>query len=274
MKKLILSISILGLLFIGCSDDDNPAASTVTFTEGTYNMTSATMYDNADCSGAGISGACMSDETATTAATCPSGMCMDEVNTTEATCTDGYWYTDMCMTDETATTAATCVEACIDYDTEELIAGVDEAACDAAGNEWMGWENFGWMSYAEDGDWNFTFGANGVFTDSDGEGGIYTVDGTTITVEIDGCCYDEDTDDCTDATTEATCTGDGEWEEAETHTGTLDAAAGTISLSDADDCCYDEDTDDCTDATTEATCTGDGEWESGCTTMVFTLSAD
>ena len=36
MKRLIFSISILGLIFVCCSDDDNPAASsTPTLTEGT-----------------------------------------------------------------------------------------------------------------------------------------------------------------------------------------------------------------------------------------------
>ena len=52
MKKLILLISILGLILVGCSDDDNPAASSIpTLTEGKYNMTGVIMYHTADCSG-------------------------------------------------------------------------------------------------------------------------------------------------------------------------------------------------------------------------------
>ena len=55
MKKLILSISIIGLIFVGCSDDDNPVASSGTgtgtsgtFTEGTYNMKDVIKYETAD----------------------------------------------------------------------------------------------------------------------------------------------------------------------------------------------------------------------------------
>ena len=74
MKKLILSISILGLILVGCSDDDNTAASSIpTLTEGTYNMTGIIMYETADCSGTPITGICTTDEDASTEATCPSG---------------------------------------------------------------------------------------------------------------------------------------------------------------------------------------------------------
>ena len=188
MKKMILLISIIGLMVVGCSDDDNPAASTgtsVTFTEGTYNMTSATFYEAADCSGTG--------------------------------------------------SAETDVE-----------------------------------------DWSLTFGANGVFTDSDGDGGTYTVAGTTITVVDTDCCYDSATDDCTDATTEATCTGDGEWEEGEAHTATF--ADGTISfeMSNPGECNgYDDENEGAPEPADETACnTGNGHWESGCYIVVFTLSTD
>jgi hypothetical protein len=201
MKKLILLISIAGLMFFGCSDDDNPAASsTGTFTEGTYNMTGATMYDTEACSGTG------------TALPVSSGCCydndIDECTdaTTEATCTDGVWE--------------------------------DESA------------------------WSLIFGANGVLTDPDNEGThTYTVDGTTITVVIAGECHDGQN------TTEAACT-EGSWDDAETETATLNAD-GTISI----DMSY---PGECHDGqnTTEAACT-EGSWEdAGCTTVVFTLSTD
>ncbi len=67
-------------MFISCSDDDNPAGSSGTFTKGLYNITSATIYDTADCSGAGTISLEMSNEE-----------CHDRVNTTEDTCTDSYW---------------------------------------------------------------------------------------------------------------------------------------------------------------------------------------
>ena len=324
MKKLIFTISILGLIFIGCADDDNPVASP-TFTEGTYNMTSMTEYDNADCTGVGMSGVCMSDETATTEATCPSGVCYDDDYETveaadQAACTaaDGYWSTGNCMSDETATTAATCVGACYGesmvcscwsnigeegeatcesgdlldedsclsagqcaWDCENNyteIEATDEDACEAADGEWMGWMNMGWISYAEDSDWSLTFGANGVYTDGD-ESGTYTVDGTTITVVVAAGCYDNDDEYLVAADCAACETAGGSWDEAETLTGTLDIAAGTISVEMSNEGCWgvgdsscDEPADEPADAT--ACATAGGDWESMCSSVVFTLSTD
>ena len=140
----------------------------------------------------------------------------------------------------------------------------------------MGWESFGWESFAEDSDWSLTFGANGVLTDSDGETDTYTVDGTTITVEIAGCCYDEDTDDCDQATTETACT-DGEWEDAETLTATLNADGTiTVEMSNPGECNgYDDENEGAPEPADETACnTGNGHWESGCYSVVFTLSTD
>ena len=72
MNKIKLTIAIFALILVGCVLTD-PASSSVTFTEGTYNLIEATDYDTVDCSGTGIPGVCTSDETATTEATCPSG---------------------------------------------------------------------------------------------------------------------------------------------------------------------------------------------------------
>ena len=165
-------------------------------------MTDGTVYDTADCSGAGYSGMCTTDETATTEATCPSGMCMDGVNTTEATCPSGMWMA------------------------------------------------LGWMSFADeaaDDVASIIFGADGVFTNPDGEIGTYTVDGTTITI-VDG---DEGT-----------------------ITGTLNAD-GTVSIELSDTAgCYDVDYEEVDAADEDACDTAGGDWEdaSSCISMVFTLS--
>ena len=202
LNKIKLTIAIFALILVGCSDDDNPVSSSVTLTEGTYNMTDGTVYDTADCSGAGYSGMCTTDETATTEATCPSGMCMDGVNTTEATCPSGMWMA------------------------------------------------LGWMSFADeaaDDVASIIFGADGVFTNPDGEIGTYTVDGTTITI-VDG---DEGT-----------------------ITGTLNAD-GTVSVELSDTAgCYDVDYEEVDAADEDACDTAGGDWEdaSSCISMVFTLS--
>ena len=48
MNKIKLTIAIFALIFVGCSDDDNPAtSSTPTLTEGTYNLTDITLYETA-----------------------------------------------------------------------------------------------------------------------------------------------------------------------------------------------------------------------------------
>jgi len=223
LNKIKLTIAIFALILVGCSDDDNPVSSSVTLTEGTYNMTDGTVYDTADCSGAGYSGMCTTDETATTEATCPSGMCMDGVNTTEATCPSGLWYTGMCM-DGVNTTEATCPSGM--------------------------WMALGWMSFADeaaDDVASIIFGADGVFTNPDGEIGTYTVDGTTITI-VDG---DEGT-----------------------ITGTLNAD-GTVSVELSDTAgCYDVDYEEVDAADEDACDTAGGDWEdaSSCMSMVFTLS--
>ena len=185
MNKIKLTIAIFALILVGCSDDDNPVSSPVTLTEGTYNLTAATMYDTADCSGTGYS-----------------GMCMDGVNTTEATCPSGMWMA------------------------------------------------LGWMSFADeaaDDVASIIFGADGVFTNPDGEIGTYTVDGTTITI-VDG---DEGT-----------------------ITGTLNAD-GTVSVELSDTAgCYDVDYEEVDAADEDACDTAGGDWEdaSSCISMVFTLS--
>ena len=83
MNIFKLLIVTLSLFVVGCSDDDSPTASSVTFVEGTYNLTSLTAYATSDCSGTGMT-----------------GMCEDGVSITEAEC-DGMWmsYSDMITED-------------------------------------------------------------------------------------------------------------------------------------------------------------------------------
>ena len=90
MNKIKLIIATFCLLLVGCSDDDNPASSSVTLTEGTYSPTSIVQYAGTDCSGTGSTGICPMDETVTTEADCPSGMCMDGTSA-EADCPSGMW---------------------------------------------------------------------------------------------------------------------------------------------------------------------------------------
>ena len=127
----------------------------------------------------------------------------------------------MCTTDETATTEATCPS--------------------------------GWMSLTEvfaafggGEDVSVIFGADGVFTNPEGETGTYTVDGTTITVvEEDG----------------------------ETLSGTLNAD-GTVSVESSYTAgCYDY-YDEEVDAADEDACdAAGGVWEDAyCMSLVFTLS--
>ena len=90
MNKIKLIIATFCLLLVGCSDDDNPASSSVTLTEGTYSPTSIVQYAGTDCSGTGSTGICSIDETVTAEADCPSGMCMDGTSA-EADCPSGMW---------------------------------------------------------------------------------------------------------------------------------------------------------------------------------------
>ena len=253
MKKLILSISILGLILVGCSDDDNPtASSTPTLTEGTYNMTSVIMYETADCSGTPITGMCTTDEDASTEATCPSGYCSDGESTTEADCPDDMWSTGICTTDQDASTEATCPSG--------------------------GWMVFGWMTFVEfiaaSGQDESIILSDGVITYSDGIPGTYTIDGTTISITDPAGCWDYEDEVVVDAATESACDAEGgEWEESSTTPATLNAD-GTISAEQTDPAeCYD-DYDEEVEAADKAACDeANGSWEDAyCTIMVFTLS--
>ena len=220
MNKIKLTITILGLILVGCSDDDNPASSTLTLIEGTYIITDATLYEMADCSGAAYSGICTTDQTATTEATCPSGACMDGVNTTEATCPSGAWivfgWTTLAEVialsdqDESITIAGgvltysegipgtytidgttisiTDPAGCWDYEEEVAVEVADEAACDAAGSEW---EEATILS------------------------GTLNADGTITVEQIEPAeCYDDD-DEEVEAADEAACdAANGSWEDA------------------------------------------------------------
>ena len=169
MNKIKLTIAIFALILVGCSDDDNPVSSSVTLTEGTYNLTAATMYDTADCSGTGYSGMCFTDETATTEANCPSDGWMslteliavegedvslifgaDDVFTnpdgetgtytidgTTITIVDGDEgaITGTLNADGTVSVELSDTDGCYDDDYEEVDAA-DEDACDTAGGDW------------------------------------------------------------------------------------------------------------------------------------------
>ena len=170
MNKIKLTIAIFALILVGCSDDDNPLSSSVTLTEGTYNLTAATMYDTADCSGTGYSGMCFTDETATTEDTCPSDGWMslaeafaaefegedvslifgaDDVFTNPEGETGTYTVdgTTITIVEEDGTESGTLnddgtvsiemsdPDGCYDDDYEEVEAE-DEAACDAADGDW------------------------------------------------------------------------------------------------------------------------------------------
>ena len=251
MNKIKLTITILGLILVGCSDDDNPASSTVTLTEGTYNITAATAYDTADCSGTGSSGMCTTDETATTEATCPSGACMDGVNTTEATCPADMWLTAGCM-DGVNTTETTCSSGA--------------------------WIVFGWTTLAEvialsDQDESITI-AGGVLTYSEGIPGTYTIDGTTISITDPAGCWDYEEEVAVEVADEAACDAAGsEWEEATILSGTLNAD-GTITVEQIEPAeCYDDE-DEEVEAADEAACdAANGSWEdASCMSLVLTLS--
>ena len=181
MNKIKLTIAIFALILVGCSDDDNPTSSSVTLTEGTYNLTDGTIYDTADCSGTGYSSMCTTDETAATEATCPSD----------------------------------------------------------------GWMSLADVIAAEEESQSIIFGADGVFTNPEGETGTYTVDGTTITI-----VEDDDPGSCT-----------------------LNAD-GTVSIEMSDTAgCYDDDYEEVDAADADACDTAGGDWEDGsCMSMVFTLS--
>ena len=220
MKIRILLISILGLILIGCDDDNTIASSIPTLTEGTFNLTGVIMYETADCSGTPITGQCTSDEEATTEATCPSGMCADGESTTEAACPANMWYSGICMDGE-STTEATCPSG--------------------------GWMTFGWITtedffvlMSQDEVESITL-TGGVITYSDGIPGTYNIDGTTISITNPAGCWDYEDEVAVDAATEAACDAEGgEWEEADTISATLNTD-GTISAENPQPAeCYDD----------------------------------
>ena len=147
MNKIKLTIAIFALILVGCSDDDNPAASsTPTLTEGTYNVTDVTFYETADCSGTGITHMCTTAD-ASTEATCPSGGWMTFVDWMAAsgqdesvtiaggvmTYSEGIPGT---YTIDGTTISITDPAGCWDYEDEEAVEAADEAACDAANGSW------------------------------------------------------------------------------------------------------------------------------------------
>ena len=219
MNKITIIVSIMALILVGCSDDDSSTTpSTSTLTEGTYNITGITMYDNADCSGTGgYTGMCMTDETVMTAADCPTGMCMDFSGASETDCPTGYWVTGMCADEESS-----------------------EADCPTGM-----WTTLGWMEALDMMTGTITFGADGVFTNPDGETGTYTVNGNGITMTEDGDSF----------------------------SGMLNTD-GTISVTMPESAgCWDDD-DEEVDAVDEDACDeAYGSWEEdSCAMMVLTLS--
>ena len=147
MKNVKLILASFCLVLVGCSEDDDPAATAaaVTLTEGTYSASSVMLYAGACGTGTGLTGICTTDASVTDADSCE-GMCMD-------TSTGG------------------------------AIDAADEAACTAASGMWMGWMSL----LDAFGEASVTFGANGVLTDPDGSTGTYTVDGSTVTMLSSYC---------------------------------------------------------------------------------------
>jgi len=207
LNKILILVITFSLILVGCSKDD-PISSSLTFTEGTYNVTGGTMYDNVACSGTGSTGMCLIDPTAMTEADCPSGMCMDGSGAAAADCADGMWMTGMC------------------------IDGSGAAAADCADGMWM---TIGWNSLIDlMSNFSIVFGSDGVFTNPDGEIGTYAVDGTTVTITDDGeiitgtlnadgtltvdfsdaaGCFDMYDEEVEAADEDACNTASGEWEE-------------------------------------------------------------
>jgi hypothetical protein len=134
---------------------------------GTYTSTSITMHPGGDCSADdGISGMCTTDWTVMTEADCPTGMCEDE-ESDEENCPDSLWMTGMCL-DEYGD----------GWDDEE--AHTSEAACENLGGEWM---TLGWVPLIDLlGGFSFTFSDDGTYTDPNGDGGAWTLDGSTLTM--------------------------------------------------------------------------------------------
>ena len=208
MEKLILSISILGLILVGCSDDDNPAASsTPTLTEGTYDVTALTMYEAADCSGTGINGSCATDENATTEATCPSGGWMkfiDEfVDESVAIAGGVMTYSEGIPGTYTiygTTISITDPAGCWDYEEEVAVEVADEAACDAEQGEW---EEAGTVS------------------------ATLNADGTITATSIEPAeCYDDDEEEV-EAADEAACdAANGSWQDTYCYTMVFTLSTG------------------------------------------------
>jgi len=257
LKYFLLVLPIL--IWVGCEDKkDDDVAGAATFSEGTYTLSSVTLYEGEECSGSGISGMCFTDESATTEADCPAGMCSDNVDGGEAECeaAGATWITGMCLDNDG--------NGINDSDAQASSEG-----CATAEGNWViiGWNPLTTMFSAMMGN-SVTFGADGVFTNPDGNTGTYTlVDNVLAITEAE--CYDESIDDSNgDFTTESDCTGAGlEWS-VFTSPGTLNED-GTINVempseAECDDHSYE----------TQSECEAAGEdWDGAeCTATVWTLS--
>ena len=224
---------------------------------GTYTPSSATIYDNEECSGEGITNICTTDDSVTNEADCPTGVCFDGVSTDEDSCPDGDWYTAVCDTAD---------------DDEEMY--LTETACEEAGYDWipMGWISF--LSLLSGGELpSITIVANGTYTDPGGVEGTLVVldDGTTITTSIPARCEESM------YLTQSECEGAGlYWSDAEEQTLGYDISTGvmTMNMTWSGGCECNDGTSDCeaaeaTENTSDCSAVG-GEWEEGeCMSIVW-----
>jgi len=236
-----------------CNEEDCPVN-----IFGTYTLSSVTVYEGEECSGSGISGMCFTDEAATTEADCPLGMCSDNVDGGEAECeaAGATWITGMCLDND-------------GNGIDDSDAQASSEGCAAAEGNWLiiGWNPLTTMFSAMMGN-SVTFGADGVFTNPDGDTGTYTlVDNVLAITETE--CYDESIDDGNDDyTNEADCSGAGlEWS-VFTNPGTLNED-GTITVEMHSEA---ECNDDSYETQAECEAGGAGWDEAECTSTMWTLS--
>jgi hypothetical protein len=251
-----------------CNEEDCPVN-----VLGTYTAISAELHPGGDCSANdGVTGICTTDSTATSEAECPEGVCFDGSGSDETSCPEGMWYTGMC---------------------QGGFSGENEAECEEAGGDWM---PFGWMNMIDAfGVFSITISDDGTFGDPNsgcyddtgdiidgyedeasceeaghewkgGDGGTWSLDGSTLTVTFDSECESSDEPGnegggSIDVEDEAACeAAGGEWEEGDVSTGIVSGNTITYQIHDESEC---ETTEGGSiDAEDEATCDSyGGMWE-------------
>jgi len=244
-----------------CNEEDCPVNIL-----GTYTSISVEIHPGGDCSANdGYTGVCVAtNSTATSEAECPAGMCNDGSGADETSCPEGMWATGMCLGG---------------------FSGDNEAECEEAGGDWM---QFGWMNLIDAfGAFTITISDDGTFYEPDecehemygsidaeneaaceyaggdwneGSVGIWSLDGSTLTITHDGECINETGGDV-EVEDEAACDDAGyNWEDSEVTTAIVSGNTITFQIYDDSEC--ENMMGESIDAEDEATCEADGgEWE-------------